>query len=116
MMCLFGDDFSSLTGMLSGFSSDDAAIKSGIADAYGKYGYIADPHTATGYNAACACGADGILLSTAHPAKFRDIVLAATGTDVPIPDHVKSALSRERKFTVLPSGDDMFRILREWLA
>lgn len=107
MMWLFGGDFSALKNVTSGFSSDDAAIREGIRDMYLRYAYTADPHTASGYNAAVSYDADGILLSTAHPAKFKDVVAAATGADVRIPPQLQAAMSREKKFTVLRAGNDM---------
>jgi len=107
MMWLFEGKFSALKKMTSGFSSDDAAISDGIRDIYRRYAYTADPHTASGYNAALSYDSDGILLSTAHPAKFKDVVSYATGSDVDIPVQLRAVMSLERKYSVLCAGRDM---------
>jgi len=108
MMSLFGGDFQALKKVTSGFSSDDNAIREGIRDIYARYGYIADPHTASGYNAAVSYDIDGILLSTAHPAKFKEVVSSSIGAEVEIPAQLRSAMALERKYTILRSGSDMF--------
>ena len=54
-----------------------------MSDAKERYNYVLDPHTAVGYAAAQQLGnADTPLMciATAHPAKFPDAVVEATGT------------------------------------
>jgi threonine synthase len=57
--------------------ADDAQIKRLIAEVNDRYGYVADPHTACGF-AALADEREGnsqhIILATAHPAKFPDVI------------------------------------------
>lgn len=51
-------------------------------------GYLLDPHTAVGVRAAQELVVDGtpvVCLATAHPAKFGDAVVEATGEAVPVP-------------------------------
>ncbi|MEM9158405.1 MAG: threonine synthase [Verrucomicrobiota bacterium] len=69
--------------MLSVMSSsrmDDAEISETIERVYKEYRYVADPHTACGFkdleDLECA-----VILSTAHPAKFSDVVKRAIGVD-----------------------------------
>ncbi|TLD69671.1 threonine synthase [Phragmitibacter flavus] len=59
---------------------DDAGIAATIADVWQQYGYIADPHTACGFTD-MAPDAISIVLATAHPAKFPEVVQQATGVD-----------------------------------
>ncbi len=59
-----------------------------IAQFREKSGYLLDPHTAVGVRAALECVKDGetpVCLATAHPAKFGDAVLKATGIAPPFP-------------------------------
>jgi len=51
-------------------------------------GYLLDPHTAVGVRAAQELVVDGtpvVCLATAHPAKFGEAVVEATGEAVPVP-------------------------------
>lgn len=58
--------------------ADDSRIKELIGSVYRESGYIMDPHTACGFSDLPATGTR-IVLSTAHPAKFPDVVEEATG-------------------------------------
>jgi threonine synthase len=73
-------------------------------------GYLADPHTATGIHVADSIEkseAPTILLATAHPAKFPDAVRDAAGTEPQLPAWLGNLMTREEKFTVLPSSIKM---------
>jgi threonine synthase len=59
---------------------DDSGIAAAIAAVWEKYGYVVDPHTACGFGALDAARTS-VVLATAHPAKFPDVVRAATGTE-----------------------------------
>lgn len=59
-----------------------------IASFHAETGYLLDPHTAVGVRAAleCVTGKETpVCLATAHPAKFGDAVLMATGIAPPFP-------------------------------
>lgn len=54
-------------------------------------GYLLDPHTAVGVRTAQELVTDGtpvVCLATAHPAKFGEAVVEATGEAVPVPDSI----------------------------
>ena len=67
-----------------------------------RFGYIADPHTAVGvlgweaFKLEHAEPAQGLVLATAHPAKFADVVMKAIGTAPPLPDRLATYLKREK--------------------
>ena len=67
-----------------------------MGEMHARYGYLSDPHSAVGYGAARALGADGFWLSTAHAAKFGDAVRRATGTEAPLPPALDAMMRRER--------------------
>lgn len=102
MTSLFGEDFAALSSMLSARAYSDEDILSGISEIHRLYGFLSDPHAATGYLAARDSGASGFYLATAHCAKFPDTVSRATGVDCPLPD----ALSRLRALPKHFSGMD----------
>ncbi|MGF1451829.1 MAG: threonine synthase [Opitutales bacterium] len=58
--------------------TDDAGIVRMIQQAYQRYHYIADPHTACGFNLP-QDGRPRCLLATAHPAKFPQVIENAIG-------------------------------------
>ena len=98
MMYLYGEDFGRLTGELSGFSNTDAEIREGIREMYELYGYVSDPHSAVGYNAAKAYGIEGFWLSTAHNAKFREVIKDTLGREFPIPEGLQIAMRKQKHF------------------
>lgn len=86
-----------LRALVRGTVTNDAATRTSIRETYERYGYLACPHTAVGLDAARRLqdeGATGplVVLSTAHPAKFPDVVEDATGVAPPEPE----ALARLR--------------------
>jgi threonine synthase len=44
-----------------------------------------------------------VVLATAHPAKFPDAVVAATGVHPPLPPRLADLLERPERCTVLPN-------------
>ena len=62
----------------------DAEIEQIIGQIYSKYGYVVDPHTACGFKD-LAPGKTSVILSTAHPAKFPEVIQQATGRAVTHP-------------------------------
>ena len=98
MMYLYGEDFDRLTGELSGFSNTDAEIREGIREMYDLYGYVSDPHSAVGYNASKAYNINGFWLSTAHNAKFREVIMDTLGREFPIPEGLQTAMRKQKHF------------------
>jgi threonine synthase len=80
-----------------------------------KFGYIADPHTAVGvlgweaYKSQHPEPAQGLVLATAHPAKFADVVMKAIGTAPPLPDRLAAYLKREKLSLPISSSYDEFK-------
>lgn len=69
-------------------------------------GMLVDPHTAVGIASAEACAEPGIptiTLATAHPAKFPDAVMRATGLEPPLPEHLADIYERAEHSTDLPN-------------
>ncbi len=70
-------------------SVSDEVTRTRLRKVYETYGYVACPHTAVGFEAAARYreatgdGAPIIVLATAHPAKFADVVEQTLGVTLP---------------------------------
>lgn len=67
-------DGSLLTSIMAGYEFIDHEIVEGMERVYETFGYLMDPHTATGFLALEKSGECGIALATAHPGKFREVL------------------------------------------
>ena len=80
-----------------------------------RFGYLPDPHTAVGifcweaYKLAHAEPAQGLVLATAHPAKFADVVRKAIGSAPPLPDRLAAYLKREKLSLPMSSSYEDFK-------
>jgi threonine synthase len=77
-----------------------------IRDVLARSGYLLDPHTATALSVQRrikAGDAPGVVLATAHPAKFPDAVEAACGTRPALPLWVGDLMNRAERFDRLPN-------------
>ena len=107
MMQLCGEDITALRSEVRGFSCNDEEIKQAIAEIYNKYRYLSDPHSAVGYLAARQLGVDGFWLSTAHAAKFGEVVEPVAGVAPELPKSLAEAVGRERKFTSIEAKEEV---------
>ena len=84
---LFHQQFGSLADVFSSVSISDDVTKQTIGDVYRQYGYMLDPHGAVGYEALQQylqqhTGQKGIVLETAHPVKFINVMQEVLHADV----------------------------------
>jgi threonine synthase len=101
---LFRGERAEVELLLAGRAVSDGETIEGMRDAFSRYGYVMDPHTAVGYVAERARQerAGGrragpvVLLATAHPGKFVETVRDALGFAPEIPPQLEAA-SRGRK-------------------
>lgn len=79
-----------LTDIFTAHAVNDAQTLATIRQVFADNAYTLDPHSAVGVAAAQAVKAEGITvtLATAHPAKFPEAVVEATGTTPPLPPHM----------------------------
>ncbi len=85
---LYGHDWEALKSDISGAVCSDGQIRQTLRFCREQYGYQLDPHGACGFHAIyhnLDPGESVLLCETAHPAKFKDTVEAATGTQIEIP-------------------------------
>ena len=89
------------------FSSESASeeeTKSIIRQMYKEEKILIDPHTAVGVAVANKISLEGelIVLGTAHPAKFSEIVTKETGVKPELPENLKKILSQKEKLDRVP--------------
>ncbi|WP_417015595.1 threonine synthase [Alistipes sp.] len=96
MLWLCGGDPEALRAELTGYRCDNAGIRRTIDALYERCGYLSDPHSAVGYAASVAVGKPGFYLSTAHPAKFGEVIASVTGRRVPLPERLEALTRREQ--------------------
>lgn len=95
---LYDGDLDALRRDLRGSRHSDEETRRAILDLEGRHGYLADPHTAVGYLGWCRVReqlrqpARGVVLSTAHPVKFRDQVEPLIGRPLELPDRLARCL------------------------
>ena len=93
----FGGDLTAMQSAMTGLTVPDDAIRVAMRELADRYGYVADPHSAVAYlgrtAAAPAPGTPTVVLATAHPAKFREVVEPALGRPVPLPASLAERLA-----------------------
>ena len=100
---LFGEA-DELNGIVSAVSVSDREIEQEIRQNFSEFGLVTCPHTATATHAwrqltdEQRSANDWILVATAHPAKFEQIVEPIIGQAIPLPQEMASILSRDRKY------------------
>jgi threonine synthase len=94
---LFADS-GGLRAQVSAHSVSDDEIRATISRDYGEFGQIWCPYTATAAHvyrqlSAARRTERWVLVATAHPAKFNDVVEPLIGTQVPVPPALAELLA-----------------------
>ena len=114
MLWLCNDSYADMCREIKGFSCSDIQILDAIKEIYNLYGYTSDPHSAVGYLATKHYDSDGFWLSTAHAAKFCEVIMQAAGLSPDLPDGLAAAMSKVRSFTcVSTSESELVTILKD---
>jgi threonine synthase len=111
---IFHQQFTDLKNVLSSCSISDEETKATLQKVYKAEGYLLDPHGAVGYLALRQylqrnTAEKGIVLETAHPVKFYDVVEPVIGTAVPIPETVRQQLLLEKKSTKIAADVNLLK-------
>jgi threonine synthase len=130
IMEIMQNNFDTLKKGLSSYSYDDTTTQATITRVYNEHKYTLDPHGAVAFLAAEAFIEDheylithfdhttettpvrAIILETAHPVKFPDVVEEAIGQTIAIPDSVKFLLDKEK--VAIPMGAS-FGVFKSWM-
>ncbi|NIJ56168.1 threonine synthase [Dyadobacter arcticus] len=99
----FEDDWNAVTEKVSGFYFDNDQTQKAMRDVYSNANYVMCPHTAIAYLGLQAYREKarsedfiGVFLSTAHPAKFIELVEQTLGKSIETPEQLKSLLEIEK--------------------
>ena len=102
--------------------SDEDTLRT-IKKVYDRTGYLADPHTAVGlecvrrYRKDSGDKTPAIVLSTAHPAKFPEVIRRAIGKEPETPKALMELAVRRKQAVTLPASYEAFcRLLQEKLS
>ena len=94
-------------GDFSASRMDDAQIRAKISEVYRKYGEVVDPHTACGFADLSHKGAK-IILSTASPAKFPELIESALGVR-PVSESLERLKARAITRVKMPADAEKIR-------
>ena len=91
--------FTKFSSNVTAYSVSDDEIRRTIKEVYDDRGYIICPHTACGERVRRDHFNDvpSIVVETAHPAKFNDIVEPLLGVTVPVPQNLYEIMKKESK-------------------
>lgn len=95
--------------------ADDEAIRDTIRSVDLDHGYLLDPHTATAWRAGAEhrTSHTQLVVSTAHPAKFPEVVEEALGRPVALPASLQRLMDLpERHHVIQVSIEDLITLIR----
>lgn len=118
IMDIYSNDWEVIKDDILGYHYNDEQTAKCIQDIYKEHDYLVCPHTAVG----CLAMQDflkshpepsnAIVLATAHPVKFGEVVEPLIGKAVEIPERLKSILVNDKKSISMSKEFTMFK---EWL-
>ncbi len=117
MLNLYGSTWNNLKNDISGFAFDDQETEQAMREVEQKFDYTIDPHGAVGYLAwkeyqKSEPEAVGVILETAHPAKFLEDVERILKKPIEVPVRLKELENREK---VATSMEPDFGEFKGWL-
>jgi len=119
VMDFFENDYNAVKENIAAYSFNDESTRNAIKDVYEKYNYVICPHTAVGYLAMQSfikehdsANANNIILSTAHPVKFGEVVEPVLGFEPEIPERLKKAIGTHKQSVEMKNDYNTFK---QWL-
>ena len=103
---LYDGDVARLRRDVAGSAFDDDATRQCMAQTFRRRGYVLDPHSAVGMlgleaELTAHPRANGVLLATAHPAKFADAVEPEVGCGVAAPPALARLAQLESRYATI---------------
>jgi threonine synthase len=111
---IFQHQFANLQKVVSSQSVSDDDTRATLKVVYQQQQYLLDPHGAVGYYALqhyqqLHPDQKGIVLETAHPVKFYDVVEPVIGEPVPIPPAIEAQLLLTKKSLLINTDADQLK-------
>ncbi|MBU4348369.1 threonine synthase [Patescibacteria group bacterium] len=98
-----------------GETVDEAETAETIKSIFEKTGYLIDTHTAVAMRGAEKSGIKNpiIVLSTAHPVKFKDSIEPIIGKEIEIPEKLKETIAKEKKSILIENDiEELKKLLK----
>lgn len=116
MLDLYGSTWNIMTKNIVGYAYDDETTKQAMREVKAKYDYVIDPHGAVGYLALKDYQKEhdvvGIILETAHPAKFLNDVESILEQKIDVPERLASLADKKKESRLSPTD---FGDFKNWL-
>ena len=109
---LYHNDWEAIKAEISGFTYTDEQIAATLAEVYRTEGYLLDPHGAVAYRSlleGLQPDEVGVMLETAHPAKFKSVVDNIIGEDIDIPQRLAAFMENPKQSVRMPSAFGPFK-------
>lgn len=111
---LFNNEFVNLQKVLSSVSITDDETRATIKSVYEGHHYLLDPHGAVGYLALHRYlrenpSQKGIVLETAHPVKFYDVVEPVIGEKIQLPPAVAAQVNAQKISTRIAADSALLK-------
>lgn len=116
MIELFENSWTDMKRDISGYSFTDSQTKEIMKEVYEKFGYILDPHGAVGYLGWLEYQKEtpesiGVILETAHPAKFIDSVEQVLGRKIEVPEALERLRNKQKVADFIQPDYEVFKTL-----
>ncbi|MCT4237041.1 threonine synthase [Elizabethkingia anophelis] len=108
MKDLFQEDVTKFREIISGYYFTDEETKATVQEVYKESGYLLDPHGAVAYLGLVQYQKEqqqdfnGVLLETAHPAKFIETVEESILEKIEVPERLSAFGKKEKVATLFP--------------
>lgn len=121
LMDLYGNDPEKVREDIAAYSYNNEQTAECIQKVFNDYNYVMCPHTAVGYlgmdefvyeNDLNPYYINAVILSTAHPVKFGEVVEPLIEAHIHIPDRLKSIISGKKQSVLMSPNFDVFK---NWL-
>jgi threonine synthase len=115
MLALYDHDAARLGRAIRAYGVTDDETAAAMRELFDRHRYVADPHTAVGYRGLARYREErpspvqGIVLATAHPAKFLDSCPPALRGAVDVPDQLRASLEKRKEALQLPNRYEALR-------
>ena len=107
ILSIFDNDCAAMRKVILGYTVTDEETVETIGEVWQRTGKLLDPHTAVGYLAArryletAKDKPEILVLATAHPAKFSEVVERSIGSAPELPDRLAAYLEKEKVATMI---------------
>lgn len=111
IQALYGGNLEAMRRDIAGITISDEETLETVARVEKAHGYLMCPHTAVGYLATERflqtpemAGATGVVLATAHPAKFGTVIEPTLGKAVVLPERLQDYIRKEKHAALLSNN------------